>query len=151
MNKNLKSNTGITVISLVITIIVMLILAGITITMLTGDNGMLQMSRKAGDESQVGEDIERIINLYNFIPIEAIKNSNVCNKYEKKLILSLREGLRDKNELIRIKNRTIKAKYVTIYKISLFGLPLLKIKRKRNDRWKLLLFWFLPIGRIVKQ
>ena len=34
-----KSNNGITLIALVITIIVLLILAGVTIAMLTGENG----------------------------------------------------------------------------------------------------------------
>lgn len=82
MNKNLKSNTGITVISLVITIIVMLILAGITITMLTGDNGMLQMSRKAGDESQVGEDIERIKASYSTLTMRKLKLADGRRTYK---------------------------------------------------------------------
>ena len=36
-----KFNRGITLISLIITIIILLILSGITITTLTGDNGIL--------------------------------------------------------------------------------------------------------------
>ena len=43
LNKTLKSNEkAITLIALVITIIVLLILAGISISMLSGDNGILQ-------------------------------------------------------------------------------------------------------------
>ena len=42
----MKRENGITLIALVITIIVLLILAGVTIITLTGDNGILQ---KAGD------------------------------------------------------------------------------------------------------
>ena len=42
-----KSNRAITLIALVITIIVLLILAGVTIAMLTGDNGILTKATKA--------------------------------------------------------------------------------------------------------
>ena len=41
MKLNLKERNGITLIALVITIIVLLILAGVTIATLTGDNGIL--------------------------------------------------------------------------------------------------------------
>ena len=40
--KDIKANKGITLIALVITIIVLLILAGVAIATLTGDNGLLQ-------------------------------------------------------------------------------------------------------------
>ena len=43
----MKNNKGITLIALVITIIVLLILAGITIAMLTGENGLLTKSSDA--------------------------------------------------------------------------------------------------------
>ena len=42
-----KQNNGITLIALVITIIVLLILAGVSIAMLTGDNGILTQSKQA--------------------------------------------------------------------------------------------------------
>ncbi len=41
MKVNLKQEKGITLIALVITIVVLLILAGVTIAMLTGENGIL--------------------------------------------------------------------------------------------------------------
>lgn len=43
----MKNNKGITLIALVITIIVLLILAGITIAMLTGENGLLNKANSA--------------------------------------------------------------------------------------------------------
>ena len=42
-----KKETGITLIALVITIIVLLILAGVSIMMLTGDNGILNQASNA--------------------------------------------------------------------------------------------------------
>ncbi len=47
MKKNIKISDGITLIALVVTIIVLLILAGITITMLKGDNGILSQTEKS--------------------------------------------------------------------------------------------------------
>ena len=48
------SNKGITLIALVITIIVLLILAGVSIAMLTGDNGILTQGNNAKIETAVG-------------------------------------------------------------------------------------------------
>ena len=47
MKNNRKTSAGITLIALVVTIIVLLILAGISIMMLTGDNGILQQTTNA--------------------------------------------------------------------------------------------------------
>lgn len=56
----MKNNKGITLIALVITIIVLLILAGISIAMLTGDNGLLTKANDAKSETSKAEVIERI-------------------------------------------------------------------------------------------
>ena len=55
-----KSSKGITLIALVITIIVLLILAGVSIAMLTGDNGILTQASKAKDENIKGQEKEQI-------------------------------------------------------------------------------------------
>ena len=51
MKINLKKNKGITLIALVITIIVLLILAGVSIAMLTGQNGILTQASNAKEEN----------------------------------------------------------------------------------------------------
>lgn len=51
----MKEQKGITLIALVITIIVLLILAGVSIAMLTGENGILNQAVKAGDNTKVAE------------------------------------------------------------------------------------------------
>ena len=62
MNINIrKNNKGITLIALVITIIVLLILAGVSIAMLTGQNGILEKANKAKtltDEKAVLEELQ---------------------------------------------------------------------------------------------
>ena len=52
MNTKLKTNKGITLIALVITIIVLLILAGVSIAMLTGENGILSQAQRAKTETE---------------------------------------------------------------------------------------------------
>lgn len=49
----MKNEKGITLIALVITIIVLLILAGVSIAMLTGDNGLLTKSKESAAASAV--------------------------------------------------------------------------------------------------
>ena len=58
----MKNQKGITLIALVITIIVLLILAGITIAMLTGENGILSKSKSAKAENELGR-AKDIINM----------------------------------------------------------------------------------------
>ena len=54
----MKDQKGITLVALVITIIVLLILAGVSIAMLTGDNGLLTKSQDSVAETKVAEDRE---------------------------------------------------------------------------------------------
>ena len=56
----IKKNNGITLIALVITIIVLIILAGISINLLLGDNGIIRKAGLAGDASEKSSDLERI-------------------------------------------------------------------------------------------
>lgn len=51
----MKGNKGITLIALVITIIVLLILAGVSIAMLSGDNSILSNASKSADYNKIGE------------------------------------------------------------------------------------------------
>lgn len=52
---NLKNKKGITLIALVITIIILLILAGITIVALTGDNGIIKQANDAKNKTKQSE------------------------------------------------------------------------------------------------
>ena len=62
LKEQLKTNKGITLIALVITIIVLLILAGVTIATLTGDNGILTKAQNA-KEKNAQKTVEEQINL----------------------------------------------------------------------------------------
>ena len=56
----MRNNKGITLIALVITIIVLLILAGVSIAMLTGDNGILNQATKARNNTTKAEYADKI-------------------------------------------------------------------------------------------
>ena len=65
LEKRLKNNTGITLIVLVVTIIVLLILAGISISMLTGQNGILNRAAEAKEKTEnAGMDEQGRLNNY---------------------------------------------------------------------------------------
>ena len=56
----MRNQKGITLIALVITIIVLLILAGVSIAMLTGDNGILTQAGNAKKDTLEAEAVERV-------------------------------------------------------------------------------------------
>ena len=56
----MTNNKGITLIALVITIIVLLILAGVSIAMLTGQNGILTQASNSKDKTTAAEIAERV-------------------------------------------------------------------------------------------
>lgn len=58
--KHTKKQKGITLIALVITIIVLLILAGVTIATLTGDNGILTKAQEASDKTKQANAEEQV-------------------------------------------------------------------------------------------
>ena len=74
---NIKNKKGITLIALVITIIVLLILAGVSIAMLTGQNGILTQASKAKIEQSHAAVKEAIRLEYNEWKIEVETSSNV--------------------------------------------------------------------------
>ena len=62
----MKRNKGITMISLVVTIIVLIILAGVSINMVVGDNGIITIAQKAKENTELAkiEEEEQLNNLY---------------------------------------------------------------------------------------
>ena len=62
--KRRNSSKGITIIALVITIIVLLILAGVSIAMLTGENGVLTKATEAKDQTGIAQEKEEITMAY---------------------------------------------------------------------------------------
>ena len=82
---NTKRHTekGITLIALVVTIIILLILAGITINMLLGENGIIRTAQEAKNtwENAVTNEQEGLNNLMNELNEELGKNSRATDIY----------------------------------------------------------------------
>ena len=74
MKKIMKKQNGITLIALIITIIVMLILAGVAISMAVGDNGIIERTHAAIKESERADIQEIIIGSYVFKVTASMNN-----------------------------------------------------------------------------
>lgn len=78
-------NKGITLISLVITIIILLILAGISIVAITGDNGLFNRAKQAKEKSDYGAAYETIMLKINEANVE---KGDICTLEELEQFLS---------------------------------------------------------------
>lgn len=104
MKKILKQKKGVTLIALVITIIVLLILAGISISMLSGDNGILHKAAQSKEKTERAEIIE--IAQMDIIGKQAQNHGNlseseleeilISNNYNTKGTLSNEESILDR-------------------------------------------------------
>ncbi len=120
MEKHKKKQNGITLIALVITIIILLILAGITIVTLTGENGILNKANTAQEETKKKEYEEILKLIANDLRGDKIindwNNKTYLDEFEKEI--SKQEKLKDA-QINRINDETLiivtKEKYV--YKI----------------------------------
>lgn len=74
----MKEQKGITLVALVITIIILLILAGISIATLSGDNGLFKRAQQAKDATVNGQKNENAaLNTYNAAINNAIKGLSI--------------------------------------------------------------------------
>ena len=78
LNINKQNNRGITLIALVITIIVLLILAGVSIAMLTGSNGILTQAQNAKTATENSAEQEKIE-----IAVSGLRNEQSVLSFEK--------------------------------------------------------------------
>ena len=88
----MRNNKGITLIALVVTIIVLLILAGVSIAMLTGDNGILTQSKKAKTDTANAEAVERINMELNAMKAKILAGTAIADGDEDTMMANLGEG-----------------------------------------------------------
>lgn len=121
--RKVKNSMGITLIALVITIMVLLILAGISIATLTGNSGVLTQATNARIENRAGK-VQEIVDLW--------KSDNYSTQYiewetetEKELLDKLladgsvkEEEIDRNNKIIKIGNREINYKIDIVEKVN---------------------------------
>ena len=96
MNKIVKkSNKGITLVALVVTIIVILILAGISIGMINGGTGIIEQANKAAKQAEASGGIEELHIKY----VEALGKDKYGDISEDEFLDYLEEhGIKTKEE-----------------------------------------------------
>ena len=95
--KNFRKNQGITLIALVITVVILLILAGVSIATLTGDNGLLTKAQQAKEENEKATLEEKI---------KLLTAENIINEYtgesEEKTAQELQDELKKQGENVLV-------------------------------------------------
>ena len=94
--KNLKNNFGITLVALSTTIIILLILAGISIGVLTGENGLIQKTNKAKEQSEIANEKE----IVDLATIKAMEKDRYGNISKENLQNELNNNLEEHTEVL---------------------------------------------------
>ena len=109
-----KEKRGITLIALVVTIIVLLILAGISISMLTGQNGILNRASEAKEEYSNSTEKEQIQLSYNSAITRKLGESITAEELQNELneVVGKNEDGTSKTETTDMGNRVFYVKFV---------------------------------------
>lgn len=86
-----KSNTGITLIALIITIVVLLILAGVTISAITGNESAMQKAVEAKEKTDISAELEEI----KLAVVNAISKDTMGDLKAENLIIELENLVED--------------------------------------------------------
>lgn len=95
---------------------------------------------------------EILINNLSYTKTDDIKKTTQINTKDKETLLKFKkapESIKDYIEIVPLAKN--KRPYRTKFKITFFGLPFLKISEKANFKWKILLFGFLPVFKIIRK
>ena len=81
MRKQKKSESAITLIALIISIIVLLILAGVSLSALIGENGILNQATNAADRTELASEIEVLEQIIVSENADKIQNPELTSSY----------------------------------------------------------------------
>ena len=124
MNKTKKNARGITLIALVITTIVLLILAGVAIAALSGDNGILTRAKEAKEKTAQAqkEEEKTLSNMENMLGVYNFKNVNKSDTNPGETVPENSSVLEnDANEGIVIKDHNNEWVWVEVPKTTVFS------------------------------
>ena len=89
MENKIRNNRGITLIALVVTIVVLLILAGVSLAMLRGENGIISKAQKSARETRLAKTKESIsLEISDAMINEAIKGNKTLTDEQLKDIVN---------------------------------------------------------------
>ena len=114
-SKQLKNQNGITLIALVITIIALIILAGIAISMTVGDNGIFAKAKEAKRLQITAEAKEKIGTEILAAQVEAIQRNEELEQAQVEDIISKYGTLQDDKDTIILKDNGYTVSLLDIY------------------------------------
>ena len=97
--KTKNERKGITLIALVVTIVVLLILAGVSINLVLGNNGIVAKAEKSSVETEISQVAEKI----NFLNYEISMDSKIKGQDESVLEYLKNNGMIDENNVLNTK------------------------------------------------
>lgn len=103
----MKNNKGITLIALVVTIIVLLILAGVSIAMLTGQNGILNRASDAGESTAIANAKEKVTLAINEVITDYYKDTYTGSEATTTTLYSASKAALDKLKDVKESGATI--------------------------------------------
>ena len=92
MRKMLKNKNGITLIALVVTIVVLLILAGVTLNLVLDNNGIIQKSKEARSETIFADEKEKVEMAYVSAALKKLGDTVTAEELQEELDLSVGTG-----------------------------------------------------------
>lgn len=92
MRKMLKNKNGITLIALVITIVVLLILAGVTLNLVLDNNGIIQKSKEARSETIVADEKEKVEMAYVSAALKKLGDTVTAEELQEEVDSSVGAG-----------------------------------------------------------
>ena len=105
----MKNNKGITLIALVVTIVVLLILAGVSIGMLAGENGIIRQAQSARENTRGASAKEEIDLWKSNVKMDGLTNSETAEEVDDVLNRLVENGTLKQEEADKLKNgETIK-------------------------------------------
>ena len=90
--QKLKSNKAITLIALVVTIVVLLILAGISLNLVLGNNGLIKKSKDAKEETTVADEKEKVEMAYVSAALKKLGDTVTAEELQEELDSSVGAG-----------------------------------------------------------
>ena len=92
MRKMLKNKNGITLIALVVTIVVLLILAGVTLNLVLDNNGIIQKSKEARSETIVADEKSKVEMAYLSAALKKLGDTVTAEELQEELDSSVGAG-----------------------------------------------------------
>ena len=130
LTEELKNKKGITLIALVITIVVLIILAAVSIAMLTGENGLITKAEQAKDQTDLAGIREELQIMWQELLIET---NNGRGYTEKEIAKYFENKIKEKDANATVKYNEAKKIYEISYKEHLFEINAGNLTMNREE------------------